>query len=79
MDLPVTSRIVFSLTEPLLGKEYCLYTDNFYTIPTSTDKLVDCETDTVETVKTTRKDVLGKIKETKLKKSETVASYRKKS
>ena len=46
MDLPVTSRIVFSLMDPLLGKGYCLYTDNFYTSPALADKLVDNETDT---------------------------------
>ena len=79
MDLPVTSRIVLSLMDPLLGKGYCLYTDNFYTSPTLADKLVDCETDTVGTVRVTRKDVPAKIKEAKLKKGETVAAYRKKS
>ena len=78
MDLPVTSRIVLSLMDPLLGKGYCLYTDNFYTSPTLADKLVDCETDTVGTVRVTRKDVPAKIKEAKLKKGETVAAYRKK-
>jgi len=77
MDLPVTSRIVFSLMDPLLGKGYCLYTDNFYTSPALADKLVDNETD--GTVKVTRKDVPAKIKGTKLKKGEIVAAYRKKS
>ena len=56
MDLPVTSRIVFSLMDPLLAKGYCLYSDNFYMSPTLADKLVDCETDTV--VRVTRKDVI---------------------
>ena len=79
MDLPVTSKIVFSLIDPLLEKGYCLYTDNFYTSPTLADKLVDCETDTIGTVPVTRKDVPLKIKDTKLKKGEIVAAYRKKS
>ena len=79
MDLPVTSRIVFLLMDPLLGKGYHLHTDNFYTSSTLADKLVDCETDTVGTVRVTRKDVPAKIKDTKLKKGEIVAAYRKKS
>ena len=79
MNLPVTSRIVFSLMDPLLGKGYRLYTDNFYTSPTLVDKVVDCETDTDGTVRVTRKDVPAKIKNTKLKKGEIVAAYRKKS
>ena len=63
----------------LLGKEYCLYTDNFYTSPTLADMLVDCDTDTIVTVKVTRKDVPAKIKDTKLKKGKVVAAYQKKS
>ena len=77
MDLPVTSRIVFSPMDPLLGKEYCLYSDNFYVSPTLADKLVDCETDSVSTMRVTRKDVPAKIKDTKLKKGEIVAAYQK--
>ena len=79
MDLLVTSRIVFSLMDPLWEMGYCLYTDNFYTSPTLADKLVNCEADSVGSVKISRKDVPVKIKETKLKKGETVAAYRKKS
>jgi len=75
MDLPVTSRIVFSFTDPLLGKD-CLY---FYTSQALADKLVDYETDTVGTVRVTRKDIPAKIKGTKLKKRVIVAAYRKKS
>ena len=79
MDSPVTSRIVFSLMDPLLGKGYCLYTDNFYMSPALADKLVDNETDTVGTVRVTRKDIPAKIKGTKLRKGEIVAAYQKKS
>ncbi|XP_066987491.1 piggyBac transposable element-derived protein 4-like [Macrobrachium rosenbergii] len=56
-----------------------LYTDNFYKSPTLADALADEETDTVGTVRVTRKDVPAKIKETKLKKGEKVAEFRKKS
>ena len=41
--------------------------------------LVDCNTDTIGTVKVARKDVPAKIKDAKLKKGEVVAAYRKKS
>ena len=61
-----------------MGKGYCLYTDNFYTSPALADKLVDCETDSVGTVRNTRNKMSAKIKGTKLKKGETIAAYRKK-
>lgn len=77
--MPVSARIVFTLVDPLLGKGYRLYTDNFYTSPTLADALVDNETELVGTVRITRVDVPKIIKETKLKKGETVAVYRKKS
>ena len=79
MGLLVTSRIVFLLMDPLLEKGYCLYIDNFYMSSTLADKLVDCETDTVGTVRVMRKDVPAKIKDTKLKKGKIVAVYWKKS
>ncbi|XP_068201645.1 piggyBac transposable element-derived protein 4-like [Palaemon carinicauda] len=79
MDIPVSNRIVSSLMDPLLNKGYCLYTDNFYTSSTLADSLVDEETDTVGTVRVTRKDVPAKIKGTKLKKGEKVAEFRNKS
>ncbi|XP_068250307.1 piggyBac transposable element-derived protein 4-like [Palaemon carinicauda] len=78
-NLPVTSRVVMSLMDPLLGKGYCLYTDNFYTSPTLADMLVDNETETVGTLRLTRKDVPAFIKNAKLKKGETVAAFRNKS
>ena len=77
MHLPITTRIVLSLMDPLLGKGYCLYTNNFYTSPTLADTLVDFNTDTIGTVKVARKDVPAKIKDAKLKKGEVVAAYRK--
>ena len=46
MDLSVTSKIAFSLMDPMLGKKYCLYRDNFYTSPAWADQVVDCDTDT---------------------------------
>ena len=78
-DLPVSSRIVMSLMDPLLGKGYCLYTDNFYTSPTLADMLVDNETDTVGTVRLNRKDVPAFIKQAKIKGGERVAAFRNKS
>ncbi|XP_068227913.1 piggyBac transposable element-derived protein 4-like [Palaemon carinicauda] len=79
LDIPVSNRIVSSLVDPLLSKGYRLCTDNFYTSSTLADSLVDEATDTVGTVRVTRKDVPAKIKGSKLKKGEKVAEFRKKS
>lgn len=76
--LPITSRIVFTLVHPLLGKGYCLYTDNFYTSVTMADLLNQQQTDIVGTVRLNRKDLPKYVKETKLKKGETVSAYRNK-
>lgn len=77
-DLFVSAKIVFTLMNPLLRKGYRLYTDNFYTSSTLADKLVDNTTDLVGAVRTNRTDVPKEIKETKLKKEETLTVYRKK-
>ena len=77
-DLPVSSRIVFTLIHSLLDKGYCLYTDNFYTSPTMGDALSQRQTDLVGTVRLNRKDIPASVKEKNLKKGETVAAYRNK-
>ena len=53
MHVPITFRIVFSLMNPFLEKKVCTQ-NNFYTSPTLADMLVDCDTDTIGTVKVTR-------------------------
>ena len=43
--LPISSQIVMTLLEPLLGKGYCLTTDNFYTSPQLAELLLSHKTD----------------------------------
>ncbi|CAH1997194.1 unnamed protein product [Acanthoscelides obtectus] len=74
---PVTARIVLSLMDPLLGKGYRLFLDNFYTSVDLADKLVKNRTDCVGTMRLNRKGVPTDIKK-KLSKGENVARYRKK-
>ncbi|KAJ4450248.1 hypothetical protein ANN_01667 [Periplaneta americana] len=47
-DLPVSSQVVMTLMKPLLGKDYCLTTDNFYTSLQLADILISKCTDTEE-------------------------------
>ncbi|XP_067121649.1 piggyBac transposable element-derived protein 4-like [Centruroides vittatus] len=75
-DMPVTSKIVLSLADSLLGKGYCLTTDNFYSSPHLADYLVTCQTDFYGTVRTNRQQVPAEIRNKKLKKGETVAMQR---
>ena len=68
-----------SLLDPLLGKGYRLYIDNFYTSPVLADNLAQKQTDCVGTLRLNRREVPKVIKETKLKKGETVSAFRQKS
>lgn len=76
-DLPaVSSKIVMTLMDPLLGIGHCLTTDNFYTSPQLADLLIQNRTDTYGTVKPNRKEMPAAIKSKKLKKGETIAFRR---
>ncbi|XP_023238888.1 piggyBac transposable element-derived protein 4-like [Centruroides sculpturatus] len=75
-DMPITSRIVLSLADSLLGKGYCLTTDNFYSSPHLADYLVTVQTDFYGTVRTTRQQIPAEVRNKKLKKGETVAMQR---
>ena len=77
-EMPVTSRIVFTLIDALLDKGYCLYTDNFYTSPTLGDALNERQTDIVGTVRQNRKGLPESVTNKTLQNGEFVASYRKK-
>lgn len=51
MDLPMSPRIVFTLINPLLEKEYCLFIGIFFFSHLElADALVDKETDCIETL-----------------------------
>ncbi|XP_023230290.1 piggyBac transposable element-derived protein 4-like [Centruroides sculpturatus] len=75
-NMPLTTQIVLTLVEPLLGKGYCLTTDNFYTSPQLADYLLSFQTDYCGTLRLTRRDVPNEIQRKKLKKGETVAMQR---
>lgn len=75
-NLPISSQIVMSLVAPLLGKGYCLITDNFYTSPQLADILLKYRTDTYGTVRLSRKDMPENVKRNKLKRGDIVASQR---
>ena len=73
---PKTSAIVFKLLEPLLGKGYTLWMDNFYNSPDLAKQLKSQHaTDCVGTVKLSRKHIPKIVKETKLKKGEIIARH----
>ncbi|GLV38146.1 hypothetical protein CBL_10113 [Carabus blaptoides fortunei] len=75
-DLPMSSQVVLSLMEPLLGMGYCLTTDNFYTSPQLADILIKQKTDMYGTLRLNRKDVPLELQKKKLKKGETIAFQR---
>lgn len=81
LSLPKSSQIVLSLCKDLLGKGYCLTTDNFYSSPQLADILVSHKTDTYGTVKLCRKQIpknmtKNEIKKQKLKKGDIVGCQR---
>lgn len=56
--LGMSGQVVMSLMKPLLGKGYCLVTDNYYTSPLLADELVQqYSTDIYGTVRAIRKDL----------------------
>ena len=66
--MPVSSQVVLSLMQPLLGNEHCVITDNFYTSPQLVDHLINNDTDIYGTVKPTRKEMPPEMKKKKSKK-----------
>ena len=75
-NLPVSSQIVMTLIKDLLGKGYCLTTDNFYTSPQLADLLVTHKTDTYGTLRLGRKEVPANLKTTKLDKGGIIGYQR---
>ncbi|KAG8224460.1 hypothetical protein J437_LFUL003183 [Ladona fulva] len=69
------ATVVMKLVEPLLGKGYTLWMDNFYNSPSLACLLKNHSTDCVGTLKLSRKDVPKVLKEKKLKKGETTARH----
>ncbi|GFU38551.1 piggyBac transposable element-derived protein 4 [Trichonephila clavipes] len=53
----MSSQVVMTLMEPLLNKEHCLTTDNFYSSPELADIHIQSLTDMYGTLKPRRKDV----------------------
>ena len=74
--MPVSSQVVLSLMQPLLGNEHCVTKDNFYTSPQLADHLINNNTDIYGTVKPTRKEMPPEMKKKKLKKGEIQAFQR---
>ncbi|KAJ8965443.1 hypothetical protein NQ314_004133 [Rhamnusium bicolor] len=58
----VSSKVVMSLTKPLLGKGYCLTMDNFYNSPQLADLLIQNKTDVYGTLLLRRKEVPKEFK-----------------
>ena len=77
-ELPITAQIVCKRCNPLFGKGYCLYTDNFFMSPSLADILVSKQTDFVGTLRLNRRNVPQKVKEAKLKKTEIVVAFKNK-
>lgn len=61
-DLPASSQIVVTLMKPLLNKGYCLTMDNFYNSPQLADLLIQNKTDVYGTLRVSRKEVPGELK-----------------
>lgn len=74
--LPMGTKVVLKLMEPLEGKGHCLTTDNFYTSPELVEILIEQKTDIYGTARATRKDMPAPFKKAKLKKGEVQAFQR---
>jgi len=75
-DRLVSSQIVLTLMKDLLGKGYCLFTDNWYSSPLLFRKLHEKQTDAVGTARVTRKHMPTALKQ-KIRRGETVARFAK--
>lgn len=75
-DMPMSSQVVLSLLQSLLGVGYCLTTDNFYTSPQLADILTKEKTDLYGTMRSNRKEIPVQFQQKKLKKGEIIAYQR---
>jgi hypothetical protein len=73
-DNLVSSRIVMTLMQTLLGKGYTLFVDNWYSSPALFEELVSNKTNAVGTVRINRKNMPKELK-SKIKKGETVCYF----
>jgi hypothetical protein len=74
-NTPKTTAIVMKLTEPLLGKGYTVWTDNYYNSPELAHFLKRHNTDCLGTLRLNRKNAPQEVKTKKLKKGETVCQH----
>ncbi|GFS85284.1 piggyBac transposable element-derived protein 4 [Trichonephila clavipes] len=72
----MSSQVVITLMEPLLNKEHCLTTDNFYSSPESADILIQSLIDMYGTLKPRRKDVPKELLSKKIDKGQMIAYQR---
>ena len=71
-----SSRIVLTLAKKLLGKGYCIFMDNWYSSPGLFRELHMKQTDAVGTVRLSRKNMPGELKN-KIVVGQTIACYSK--
>ena len=69
-----SSQIVMTLVDELLGKGYCVYVDNYYTLPMLFRELHKQQTDAIGTVRLNRKHMPAQLK-VKIPRGSTVARY----
>jgi hypothetical protein len=69
-----SSRIVLSLIHDLLGKGYCLFTDNWYSSPALFKELSDNQTDAVGTVRLNRQNMPADLRR-KITRGQVIACY----
>jgi hypothetical protein len=76
-ETPKTAAIVLKLLEPLVGKGFTLWIDNFYNSPNlALEMKLKHGTDCVGTMKLTRMNVPKEVKENKLKKGACSSALR---
>lgn len=63
-----SSCVILDLMDDLLGKGYCVVTDNYYTCPSLYAKLLKNKTDAYGTVRLGRKSMPPTLKKAKLRK-----------
>ena len=60
-DLPIGSKVIYTLVNPLFGKGYCISINNFFSSPQLYDMLCDNNTDSVGTLSANRKEFRKKL------------------
>lgn len=69
----MSTQVVLSLSEDLLGKGHSITTDNYYTSPELAEILISKNTDLYGTVKSTRKGMPREFAKSKMKKGDFLA------